>query len=122
MICVDKPQVVKQRRDIEQFRIEFEILADALHCAERKNADGVVVQHLSFMLPYELGGFARDLAIGNLDARKNGSHFELLISVSAILPDGSALIGTPHRRNCIGIAPISDGSEQRPVRLTAPAR
>jgi hypothetical protein len=97
MISVDKPQVVKQRRDIEQLRIEFEILADALHCAEHKNADGVVVQHLSFMLPYEFGGFARDLAIGNLDARKNGSHFELLISVSAILPDGSALIGTPHK-------------------------
>src|SRR6476619_1101688 len=36
MIRVDKPQVVKQRRDIEQFRIEFEILADALHCAEHK--------------------------------------------------------------------------------------
>ena len=85
MISVDKPQVVKQRRDIEQFRIEFEILADALHCAEHKNADGVVVQHLSFMLPYEFGGFARDLAIGNLDARKNVSHCRTPISVSANL-------------------------------------
>jgi hypothetical protein len=88
MISVDKPQVVKQRRDIEQLRIEFEILADALHCAEHKNADGVVVQHLSFMLPYEFGGFARDLAIGNLDARKNVSHCRTPISVSAVLPDG----------------------------------
>src|SRR6185312_5992806 len=53
-------------------------------------ADGVVEQHLAFMLPHELGGIARDLAIGNLDAgkdldpRNDLGHCRTPISVSAI--------------------------------------
>jgi hypothetical protein len=36
------------------------------------------------MLPHELGCFARDLAIGNLDARKHISHYRTPISVCLI--------------------------------------
>src|SRR5262249_46138808 len=84
MIGVDKPQVVKQRCDIEQLRIEFEILTNALHCAEHKNADGVVEQQPAFVLPHEFGGFACDLAVGNLDAGNNVNHRRTPVSVSAI--------------------------------------
>jgi hypothetical protein len=41
----------------------------------------MVEQHLSFMLPHEFGGFARDLAIGDLDARNHVGHCRTPISV-----------------------------------------
>jgi hypothetical protein len=60
--------------------IECQILPDALHCAEQKNADGVIEQHLVFVLPDEFGRLAGDLAIGDFDAGKRSWPFSELLS------------------------------------------
>jgi len=97
VIGVGKPQIVKQRGDIEQFGIEFEILPDTLHCTEHKDADGVVEQHLRFMLPHQLGGLARDSAVGDRDAGENGGHYRTPVLVPAIC---AACIDRSSREHC----------------------
>lgn len=71
MICVNKAQIVKQRGDVEQFRIELQILADTFHRTEREDANRVVEQQLGFVLAHQFSRFARDLAIGNFNAGKS---------------------------------------------------
>jgi hypothetical protein len=44
---------MKQRRDEEQFRVEFQMLADALHRSEQEDTNRVVEQHLGFVLPHQ---------------------------------------------------------------------
>jgi hypothetical protein len=88
MVSIDKTQVMKQCRDIEQFRVKFEILADTLESTERENPNGVVELHFGFMLPHEFRGFASNFAIQDLDAGNYVGHCRTPISICAILRDG----------------------------------
>jgi hypothetical protein len=71
MIGVNKTQVVKQRSDLEQFRVKFQVLADALYRSEQKDTNRVVEQQFGFVLPHQFSGFTRDLAVRNFNA---GNH------------------------------------------------
>jgi hypothetical protein len=65
---------MKQRCDIEELRVKFQISSDPIHGAEYENPKGVVEQHPCFMLAYQLLGFSRDLAVGDFDAGNDVSH------------------------------------------------
>jgi len=81
MIGVDKPQIVKQRGDIEQLRVELYLLAVSLHRAKHEHSNRVVEQQLTFMLPHQFGGRPRDLAVRNFDVRNDVGHCRTPISV-----------------------------------------
>src|ERR1051325_9643856 len=74
MKIIDKAHVVKERGDIEQLGVEFQIQADTSHGTEQIDANGVVEQHLTLVMSHEFGGFARDLAVRNLDTRCYVGH------------------------------------------------
>lgn len=78
MVMVDKPEIMEQRRDVEQLGIEFQILPMSLDRAEHKDADRVVEQHVVFVLAHQLGGLPCHLAVGNLHAGNCDGHFKLL--------------------------------------------
>src|SRR4029453_4790410 len=71
VVLIDKTQVMKQRRYIEELGVELNILAGSLHGAKHVNANGVVEQYLRFMLAHQLRRFSRDLAVGQLDTRNH---------------------------------------------------
>ena len=71
VVLIDKTQVMKQRRYIEELWVELDILSGSLHGAKHVNANGVVEQYLRFMLAHQLRRFSRDLAVGQLDTRNH---------------------------------------------------
>jgi hypothetical protein len=71
VVVIDKTQVMKQRRYIEELGVELNILSGSLHGAKQVNANRVVEQYLRFMLAHQLRRFSRDLAVGQLDARNH---------------------------------------------------
>jgi hypothetical protein len=74
VIGVDEAEIVKQRRNVEQLRVKFQVLAKAFHRAEHEDSNRVIEQQLGLVLPYELGRFPGDSAVGNFDVGKNVSH------------------------------------------------
>jgi len=83
MESIDNAQVMKQRSDIEQFRVELYLLPDSLHRAKHKHSNRVIEQHLRFVLPHQLSGLPGDLAIGDINARNHVGHYQTPISVCA---------------------------------------
>lgn len=75
VVVIDQAEVVKQRRDIKQLGIEFQLLTQPLHRAEHVDADRMVEQHLVFVAAHQLGGLARQLAVGNFHAGNHARHF-----------------------------------------------
>ena len=109
-------EVMKQRGDVEQFRVEFQVLTGALHRSEQKDTNRVVEQHLGFVLSHQFGGFPRDLAIRNSNT---GNHAGLLIVMRLASRAPSSTRTRRHGRRALGRRAVASeffGSVRQPSR------
>ena len=67
-------EIVEHRADVQELGVGFESKTLALQRAEQKDASRVVVQQVALDVADELGCFADESAIGNLDPGDDFSH------------------------------------------------
>jgi hypothetical protein len=65
---LDETEIVKCGGDIEEFRIEAELLLTALLSREQVDADGVIKKQIGGILTQNVCGVLREQGIGNGEA------------------------------------------------------
>jgi hypothetical protein len=73
---VDEAEIVKQRRDVKKFGIEFQLLTQPLHGTEDVDSDGMVEKHVVFVAAHQFSRLARQLAVGDFDAGNHAHHLQ----------------------------------------------
>ena len=69
-VLMGQPHVVEHRASIKQLRIEFQFVTLARQSAPVINTARMVKQKWRLGIPYQLGYFASELAVGNSNSRK----------------------------------------------------
>jgi hypothetical protein len=65
---LDETEIVKCGGDVEEFRVEAELLLTALLSREQVDADGVIKEQIGGILTQEVSGLFRERGIGNGEA------------------------------------------------------